>query len=204
MSPACYLGETEMKALYAPAVSSECVHLYVLLRSYRSRATGEAFPGRATLARRMGIGERAVSYRLRDLEARGLIVTRSTGRRNHYQFPHSIPATTCTSDLQATNNDCCNAATSIPAMDTQHNKGLEQVRASSAAAHVLEAAERITRWHGRTLGADALVPLAADVLPSLFRRAVDNLTSREPSAVRSPLGLLPRLIADELARSDDF
>ena len=204
MSRDCHLSEAEIEAWAAVAATAEDVQLYVLLRWHRNGKTGEAFPGRSTLAVRIGINVRSVSYRLRRLETLGLIVTRATGRENRYGFPFATPATDCTSHLQPSDTGTCNGATPTPAMGLQPNSA-EQKKNSGQADPIIEHARRIASWSGREIDTAALAALAEGVqYPSALRRAIDSLVSREPATVRAPLRLLPTLIAEEVARVEPF
>ena len=213
MSRHCNLGGAELEALFAAGVTAEDVQTYLAIRQYRNGRTGEAFPSRARIGTLVGVTERRVTPRICRLERAGLIACgRSTGKATRYTFPLVTPDVRVTSTPDAgvlgtpdaERHRPLTPSDRTPDADVPRTKDLEQVRASRQAEHVVEAGRKIAHWWGREIDPAALARLAEGILPSAFRRAVENLTGREHTSVRAPLSLLHDLIADEEAKADDF
>jgi hypothetical protein len=99
-----HLTAPEVNALRGRPASE--VQAYVALRIHRNRETGEAFPGRRTLADYCGTSTRAVTDRIHRLEAAGLIVCkRERGRATRYSFPHSSSEADCTTQAPSSEVD---------------------------------------------------------------------------------------------------
>jgi hypothetical protein len=218
---ALLLTAGEIAALLTPEVPAEDVQLYCVLRTFRNSTSGDAWPSRPTLAACVGIQPRAITRRIQHLEELGLLeCRRSLGRPTRYTFPRMSSVADDTSAVDDTSDaddrEVVSSDAKSSVVDDTRTKPRTSKRNSPAGEepgsptstpdnypeHVREAAHSLSRWSSKQITPAAVAEAAADSLPSELARAVENLCSRDPLSVISPLTILARRLADERKRRD--
>ena len=217
-----------MNAVFDEFAGSPTETLVLLALADRANGAWTCWPSIADISRRTNLSRQSVKNALKQLEARGVLVCdRFAGvKGSHGGCPtnrYTIVRRTLADRPPADPSDRPPADPSgFPTDKWEHPNGQMGASQGLGAGHepkvlnpqgthtelpehvITEATQHLATWSRRTIDPEQVAALAVGSLPSELSAAVDSLTARAPSEVRSPLGLLKTVLAGNIGARDDF